>query len=231
MLDFETHWLEKLALLIEGKRGSGFRDSIMRSARNQTSVSPDERVISWTAEAVKKLSRELSADELHDVITGCACNYPPARLEHIRDAFAANRDFAEAISMLKEQFRESMSEGMMLEDETIEELFSLGMGPAGILQENRIVATKIPKSGNLRAWLAEEDPLRKRELYCHCPRVMNAVALSMDVPIEYCLCGAGYYRNIWETITEQPVRVEVLQSVLTGDDICRIAIYPEAMKA
>jgi predicted hydrocarbon binding protein len=40
----------------------------------------------------------------------------------------------------------------------------------------------------------------------------------------YCQCGAGFYRGIWETILERPVRVEVLESVLSGGDVCRVAV-------
>lgn len=46
------------------------------------------------------------------------------------------------------------------------------------------------------------------------------------MPVEYCLCGVGFYRDIWGTITELPVRVEVMESVFKGDDFCRVAIYP-----
>jgi predicted hydrocarbon binding protein len=41
----------------------------------------------------------------------------------------------------------------------------------------------------------------------------------------YCYCGAGFYQGIWEEILQQPVQVELLESVLKGDDVCKIAIY------
>ncbi|HUT21312.1 MAG TPA: hypothetical protein VM366_19345 [Anaerolineae bacterium] len=46
----------------------------------------------------------------------------------------------------------------------------------------------------------------------------------MAIPEIYCYCGAGYYKGIWEAILGQPVRVEVLESVLKGGDVCTIAI-------
>lgn len=231
MFDFEKLWLGKLSKGLEKVRGPEFSHSVMKSARNQTDTSPDERTITWTAKAVKKLAGELTEEELHDLFTGCSCHYPPARLAPVRDAFASSRSFPEALKLLREQFIATLKDGMMLDDEVIHGLLDQGMGPAGILEESRIVATKIPKSRNLRSWLAEEDPGRRRELYCHCPRINKAPELGIDVPVEYCLCGAGFYRNIWETITGEPVRVEVLESVLKGDDVCRIAVYPASLKA
>jgi hypothetical protein len=40
----------------------------------------------------------------------------------------------------------------------------------------------------------------------------------------YCYCGAGFYRGIWEEILQRPVEIEVLETVLKGDAVCRFAI-------
>ncbi|HOP25902.1 MAG TPA: hypothetical protein PLM22_03265 [Candidatus Sabulitectum sp.] len=224
MMDFEDQWLEKLSLALGEARGAGFRDSVMSGAG-------EREVIRWTVEVMEKLNSELSAEELHDVMTSCACHYPASALEPVREAFAGTGSFTLAMDMLREQFRENMEKNLGIPDEVVENLLARGMGPAGVLEENRIVATKIPKSGNLMTWLSEEDPGRRREIYCHCPRVNRALEQGIPVPDTYCLCGAGFYRDIWETITGKPVRVEVLRSVMNGDDTCSIAVYPEALRA
>jgi predicted hydrocarbon binding protein len=48
---------------------------------------------------------------------------------------------------------------------------------------------------------------------------------SGSLPEIYCYCGAGYYRGIWEEIVQEPVEVEVLESVLAGDEVCKVAIH------
>jgi predicted hydrocarbon binding protein len=41
----------------------------------------------------------------------------------------------------------------------------------------------------------------------------------------FCYRGAGWYKQIWEGILEKPVeKVEMLQSVCQGDDVCEFAI-------
>jgi hypothetical protein len=87
------------------------------------------------------------------------------------------------------------------------------------------LATKIPKSGNLIEYFGVSDPQKKQELYCHCPRVRDAIKTDQQLSPTYCYCGAGFYKGIWEEITQQNVEVELLESVLQGDDVCRIAIY------
>lgn len=225
-MDFEKAWLAKLSLQLEGVKGKEYRNTVMKGSEEFNGNTDPGEVVSWTAGVMKKLTDELSEKELHNAVTGCACHYPREKLLPICDAFRKNGDFAEAIKLLKQQFVESMKNGMRMDMETIDRLLEMGMGLAGVLDGERIIATKIPKSGNLEKWLRERDPDERRKMYCHCPRVNQVVSRGIDMPVEYCLCGAGFYRDIWETITESSVRVEVIESVFTGDDLCRIAIYP-----
>jgi predicted hydrocarbon binding protein len=48
---------------------------------------------------------------------------------------------------------------------------------------------------------------------------------SETISATYCYCGAGYYQGIWEEILQQPVEVELLESVLQGDQVCKVAIH------
>ena len=36
---------------------------------------------------------------------------------------------------------------------------------------------------------------------------------------------AWLYKGIWEEILQQPVQVQVLESVLQGDQVCKIAVH------
>jgi predicted hydrocarbon binding protein len=102
---------------------------------------------------------------------------------------------------------------------------SRGWGLAGVRAGDNIVATKIPKSGFLVEYMNETDPERKRQYYCHCPRIRDLLKSGDSLSPTYCYCGAGYYKGIWEEILQQPVEVEVLESVLQGDEVCRIAVH------
>ena len=64
---------------------------------------------------------------------------------------------------------------------------------------------------------------KKRAAYCFCP-VIRA-KLDQGMPVTYCYCGAGWFRQQWEAATGKPVRVEVLQSVLKGDLVCQFAVH------
>lgn len=89
-----------------------------------------------------------------------------------------------------------------------------------------VYVTKIPFRA--RMWLEEKDPLMRRYLYCHCPWARESI-LSEEgaVPSEFCRCSAGFHKKPWEAALGRPVKCEVLESVLAGDDRCRFRIHLE----
>ncbi len=158
-------------------------------------------------------------------MTACSCPYPRTKLQKLRRIYLETGDVDNVIEALQQQLEDSLRKGMLFEDSIVDRIVELGWGVAGKRDGNRIIITKIPKSGNLREYMDESDPQKKKELYCHCPRVRQAVRLGIELPSSYCLCGAGYYLQIWETILERKVRVEVLESVCAGGDKCSFAVY------
>ena len=101
---------------------------------------------------------------------------------------------------------------------------------SGVCEGEKIIVKKIPHMA--KEYLAERDPRKKQYYYCHCPWVKEAFKES-DRPLSpvFCNCSAGFYRAYWEIVFDQPVRVDVLQSLLNGDPICKFAVYlPENVR-
>jgi hypothetical protein len=97
-----------------------------------------------------------------------------------------------------------------------------GMTEAGIREGNKVLITKIPYM--TQQYLNETDEKKKRYYYCHCPWVREAL-LEEDQPVDpiFCNCSGGYYKNFWEAVLDQPVQVELLESVIMGDKVCKFA--------
>jgi hypothetical protein len=129
-----------------------------------------------------------------------------------------------AHQLLQEQFESFLKVSLKLDDELIETIVKRGWGLAGEKDGKTIIATKMPKSGFLVDYMNEADPEKKRQYYCHCPRVRDILRTSEIISQVYCYCGAGFYKGIWEEIMQKSVDVEVLESVLGGDEVCKIAI-------
>ncbi len=58
---------------------------------------------------------------------------------------------------------------------------------------------------------------------CYCSLVRHLPADQVISPT-YCQCSKGFVTKLWETVLERPVKVEVLESALTGSKECKFAI-------
>ncbi len=223
--DFETQWQAKLARAVEDLAGSEVREQVMLGGDSLQDPSTSRAKLLWTCGALGVLTG--AADELtrQEILTRCHCSYPVEDLQDIKSLFQETGDLDLVLAGLQAKFEAFLREGLQLEGELVKEIIQRGWGLAGIRQGNTILATKIPKSGYLRDYFQEDDPQEKRRLYCHCPRVREQIGSDPVLPVEYCYCGAGFYQGIWEEILGEPVDVEVLDSVMTGGDVCRIAIH------
>ncbi len=94
----------------------------------------------------------------------------------------------------------------------------------GVRKGDTIIVRKIPHMA--KEYLRETDERKKRYYYCHCPWVKEALLKSKQpVSPMFCNCSAGYYRAYWEIVLDQPVKVDVVKSILSGDLICEFAVH------
>jgi hypothetical protein len=223
--DFERQWLEKLSRCLTERAGEQVRDRVMAGSEALSDRSSRAEVIAWTQQAMQRLEAAVDGGTAQEIMNGCACQYPAPNLHEARETYAGTGDIDRVHRMLQEQFESLLFDVLKLDPADAETVLSRGWGLAGVRDGTRIIATKIPKSGYLVEYLHESDPERRRQIYCHCPRIRDAVQQGEAISATYCACGAGYYRGIWEEILQQPVRVEVLESVLDGGEVCTVAIH------
>jgi len=223
--DFEKNWQGKLSLALEAELGEEVRDHVLQGGESLTRDSSIKEKATWTCIVLDQLAQVTDETTRQKILTQCACHYPVEKLQDIKETFKNTGDVDKAVKMLQEKFESFLREDLGLEEGLIITILSRGWGLAGLRSGNTIIATKIPKSGFLEQYLNEADPLQKRRLYCHCPRVRDGVGADPTLPMTYCYCGAGFYKGIWEEILGEPVRVEMLESVIQGDEVCKIAVH------
>jgi predicted hydrocarbon binding protein len=223
--DFERAWLAKFSRCLTEIAGGAVRDQVMAGSEALTSESNREDVIAWTKQAMARLESLVEEEKRRTIMTGCACQYPKADLQEAKKVYQETRDVDRVHRMLQEQFESFLRDTLALEDEMVQRIVERGWGLAGVKHGKTIMATKIPKSGYLVEYLKETDPEKRRQIYCHCPRVRDALKRGEKLPLTYCYCGAGFYKGIWEEILGRPVEVEVVKSVLSGDDVCTVAVH------
>ena len=223
--DFERAWLTKFSRCLDEIAGEDVHRQVMQGSEGLSSQSDRREVIAWSQQAMERLDALVGEKERRDIMTGCACQYPKSELQEMRGLYESTGDIDLVHRKLQEQFESFLKDVLALDDALFAEVVRRGWGLAGVKHGDTIIATKIPKSGFLVAYMQETDPEKRRQCYCHCPRIREALKTSEEISATYCYCGAGFYKGVWEEILQRPVEVEVLESVLQGDDVCKIAIY------
>jgi hypothetical protein len=93
----------------------------------------------------------------------------------------------------------------------------------GVREGNIIYLTKIPYVA--KRYLNEKNERMKRYYYCHCPWVREAIKSGIDISPNFCYCSAAFEKRPWDVIFDQPVKADVIETVLKGDLVCRFAIH------
>lgn len=95
----------------------------------------------------------------------------------------------------------------------------------GVIKNNKLHIIKIPYMTD--AWLHADSEEEKRYFYCHCPWARESIRSNSGIPIvssQFCACSAGFIKKPFELIYKQPLHIDILQTILHGDDVCEFAI-------
>jgi hypothetical protein len=111
-----------------------------------------------------------------------------------------------------------------VDDEVVEHCRNNQQIESGKRKGNIVYAEKIPYM--TKKFLNETDENMKNYYYCHCMWVREALKNGdIKVPSKFCECSAGYYKNQWDVILDQPVNVDVVETILDGNPRCLFAIH------
>lgn len=224
MSGFQETWRDRVLDAVEALEGTAFRREVEGLAGpfpgDGTAGTPD-----WAAVLVGLLRERMSEEHLTRALQAGSCRRPAPLIEEARRAWTESGNLDRVLDVLRDQMIRALRDGMLFEEDLVGRVVGEGWGLAGRRDGSRILVTKIPRSGNLRAYLEETDRERSRGLYCHCPWVASAREAGVETPEEHCLCGAGFYRHLWEGILGTRVEVEILGTICSGADACSFAIH------
>jgi len=191
-------WPDNLAKNIAKHAGKEISDYVMRGRHNLEKMNGGEKA-KWVQNAMQRMQEKILDNKIRQlIISECCCRFND-----------------EYIAKLREEYRKL---------DNIDKLLDYLHGKTFLNKPERdgntIYVTKAPYNPDEYAKAKTLD--EKRRAFCHCQFVREA---EKAVPLEYCYCGAGWCRHIWEGILEKPVKVEIVKSVMDGDDVCRFAVY------
>lgn len=208
-LQFVIHnWNRLLGKNLERVLGKKGRREVLWSALKLTIESTVDERFQWVKGAIERLNKLADEGKRYDILSSCAHVFPRNQIDKLKDIF--------------EETRVKTDNPLKAVDAVIEFMGKdPGWAERPLRKGNVIYSSKQPRDpGGYEKAKNEAD---KRRAYCFCPLVRNHLDDAM--PITFCYCGAGWYRQQWEGAIGKPVSIEIVKSVLKGDDVCQFAIH------
>ncbi|MBN1755834.1 GyrI-like domain-containing protein [bacterium] len=184
------------------------KTEVMRDCFDLTSDSSLNKRFQATRQAVQTLLKLSREKQRYDILSRCAHVFPAGQIEKLRAVYQKTKartgnpeDALEAVLDFMEQ--------------------DPGWGERPRREGNTIYSTKNPRDP--KAYANAKTELERKRAYCFCPLIRQH--LEKGMPVDFCYCGSGWYRQQWEGAIGKPVRIEIVKSLLKGDDKCEFAIY------
>ncbi|MFH0778323.1 MAG: hypothetical protein V2A71_06790, partial [Candidatus Eisenbacteria bacterium] len=163
----------------------------------------------WVKQAVQKLEGRASEFQKYDAVSGCAHVFPDSQVMKFKAVF--------------EHARANTKDGLRAVDAVIDFMGqSSGGGEKPVRTGAVLRCSKKPRDPV--AYEKAKDDLERGRAYCFCPIIRRF--LDGGMPHSFCYCGSGWYRRQWEGAIGKPLkRIEIVKSLLKGDDVCEFAIH------
>lgn len=201
VLDHE--WDQRLALGVENILGETARQQVTAGLGELTIHSSAVEYREWIHSAMRRLD-EITDDpeKKYKILSCCAHEFPQYRIDHLKSIYARRHEIDDVL-------REMYQDPDWYEDP--------------VRRGNQLHMRKVPF--NPEVYHSDVSPAEKRQAYCHCAFVRPYLIDSpAKISPTFCWCGAGWYRRLWEGILEKPIRVEHVETLVRGNDCCKLII-------
>jgi hypothetical protein len=219
----------KLADLVGGER----RDEVFAGLQIPPISAPGEQKSAFMRELVERLVGRIDAETVTTALTSGLHFVPRWAFAEERKRYLAAPDID---AFIEDEHRRYVAHLARLKDEgtlyytqpiTDDVLTYVRDTPTcggGVRHGDEIHVTKIPYQADL--YLHETDEVRRRHLCCHCPWARESILHpETSVSARFCECSAGFEKQYWDAVLDEPVRVDVVRSVLQGDPVCEFAVH------
>ena len=224
--------LDKLSETLKQTIGESKRDEIFEGIELPPLGTDSKDKPKVTKKIMERLEATLDKKTLKEIMSSGLDVGPKEWYSPMREKFLKSKsidDFLkkrheEAVELLEKHSREkSMFYAQEINEEVVEYIRNNPAIMGGVREGDIIYETKIPYMA--KKHLREKDEKMKRYYACHCAWVREAIKSGLEISPNFCYCSAGYHKRPWDIIFDQPVKADVIETVLKGDLVCRFAIH------
>jgi hypothetical protein len=219
--------------------GTEIRDEVFAGIGVAPYGTPSPEKPAFMHPVLERLEARVGHDACSELMSACLRDLPNDAYRPARERFAQAGDIDTYLRRRKEGFVAELEEcrregrpyyAQEVTDDVLDFVRADPEMGGGRREGDVVYETKIPYM--TARYLEETDPTLRRYYACHCPWARDAIRDgSVRLEPVLCQCSGGYHKKHLEVIFERPLRVEVLESALEGDDRCRFAIRlpPDAL--
>ncbi len=208
-IQFVIHnWNAKLTAGLERVLGAEASKTVMHDSQKLEIESGLEERFAWVKGMLTRLDGLADDHKKWDIISGCAHVFPQGQVDKLTTVF--------------NESREQTGDPLKAVDAVIAFMDAdPGWNEGGVRDGYTIFAAKQPRDP--KAYAEAQNDLERRQAYCFCPLVRTK--MDQGMPLDFCNCGSGWFRQQWEGATGKPVTIDILQSVLHGGEKCEFAVH------
>lgn len=157
---------------------------------------------------VSDMKQRMTEKDRYEILSRCAHVFPEKHIVRLKAAFV--------------EVKERTGDGLQAVDAVLKLMeHDPAWGEVPRREGYIIYSAKNPRDP--AAYSGASTAAEKARAYCFCPLIQDY--LDEGMPVDFCYCGAGWFRRQWEGATGKPVRIEIIRSLLKGDERCEFAIH------
>jgi effector-binding domain-containing protein len=194
-------WTHLFSENLQRVLGEEVAKQVMQGSETITVESSMDERCAWIRGAMDTLDEVADDAQKYEALTPCAHVFPQSLIDIGKEVYQRNHDI----------------------DELIDFMLNGHPGFSKLIEKEGdiLYATKRPADSD--TYDKATTSAEKRKAACFCPMIRHK--LDAGISPTFCNCSAGWFRQTWEGILGKPVQVEILETVLKGDEFCRFAIH------
>lgn len=187
----------------------------------------------FTRALMERLEKRLPVETVRCALAGNHHQIPASEYEEEKELYLASASMDEFLRAQHQKQVATLQEHcdtntvwfeQLITQEVVDFVANNQEIQSAVREGNTLYTTKIPYDP--ARYLAETDETMRRYYACHCPFVREAILRGeTDISANWCYCSGGFVKYPYEVILGRELRVDLLQSLIKGDSVCRFAIH------
>ncbi|MFW9974051.1 MAG: hypothetical protein ACFFDQ_02130 [Candidatus Thorarchaeota archaeon] len=193
-------WTHRFSTKLETVLGPKTKAEVLSPMKNLEIDSPAAVRHEALCNALAILEQKSNDQEQYEILSHCAHVFPVELIPPMRELFRSTSNVDTVINAM-------ISKG--------------GYYPKLLRREGSIIYEE-KSPANPTAYKEAKTDAERRRAYCFCPLIRNHLD---ETPKSFCNCSAGWPKQLWEGILERPLKIQVVRSLLNGNNTCEFAIH------